>query len=281
MNKKLNQFIFYLKEDFKLYLSISFGIFLFILFFEPFSLNYFDFNNRLIFVLGLGTIAFITILIVKTPLFWLKNQPNGNQNTLPSLLGGFFMIAFSSVAFAFYLRYVGQVPITFSVMFKVIIINMVPPVILKVNDTIMELRRQNDLLAQQHHDTLNQLHSFQDQPVDQSIQIRSENQNENLHFQLDDVLLIQSANNYVEVILRENDEIAKKLMRNTLKNVETQLKTCNSLVRCHRTTIVNINEVEKLSRHLNNYWLKINGYEAQIPVSRQYLLKLKESLYTH
>jgi len=50
MNNKLNDVIYALKKDVGLILSISFGFFLFILFFQPFPLDKFDFNNRVLLV---------------------------------------------------------------------------------------------------------------------------------------------------------------------------------------------------------------------------------------
>jgi len=76
----------------------------------------------------------------------------------------------------------------------------------------------------------------------------------------------------------EGNHIKKKLIRNTLKNTELHIKQYSNFIRCHRTCIVNMHYIEKLNHDYNSYWLKIKGYDEKIPVSRQYLLKLKEAL---
>ncbi|HEY3389606.1 MAG TPA: LytTR family transcriptional regulator DNA-binding domain-containing protein, partial [Prolixibacteraceae bacterium] len=63
-----------------------------------------------------------------------------------------------------------------------------------------------------------------------------------------------------------------------LKNIEQQLKPYPNFIRCHRICIVNTYYIEKLNRKFSNYWLTIKGSEELIPVSRQYLLKLKEAI---
>jgi DNA-binding LytR/AlgR family response regulator len=92
-----------------------------------------------------------------------------------------------------------------------------------------------------------------------------------------DVAFIKSADNYVEIVYVEGDTYKKKLIRNTLKNIELQIKQYSNFIRCHRISIVNFHFIEKLNSNYGNHWITIKGYEEHIPVSRQYLLKLKES----
>ena len=83
----------------------------------------------------------------------------------------------------------------------------------------------------------------------------------------------------LETILnKEGDNYKKKLIRNTLKNIELQIKQYSNFLRCHRICIVNLHYIEKLVRYNNNHWLSIKGFEEPVPVSRQYLLKIKEAL---
>ena len=71
MNKKLEQILFLIKEDRKLFLSISFGVFLFVLFFQPFLIDHVDFNNMLLIVAGLGGIVFLFMVMVRAAFLWI------------------------------------------------------------------------------------------------------------------------------------------------------------------------------------------------------------------
>jgi DNA-binding LytR/AlgR family response regulator len=280
MNTKLDQLIYLLKEDLQLFLSISFGVFLFVLFFQPFPLDQFDFNNRLLVVAGLAAIVFLITVLVRAAFILILQYYNQNNQepSFPSYLGGFIILVLSSVAFAFYLRYVGSVSISFYTMFKVIIICLFSPVALGISDEIKELKQQNELLVIEKEIIRKQIKKHKADDLNKSIEFISENSTENLTLHIADVALIKSADNYVEIVYMEGDHLKKKLIRNTLKNIEQHIKTYSNFIRCHRICIVNTLYIEKLNRKFNNHWLTIKGTPEQIPVSRQYLLKLKEAI---
>jgi DNA-binding LytR/AlgR family response regulator len=79
-------------------------------------------------------------------------------------------------------------------------------------------------------------------------------------------------------VFKEEGVYKKRIQRNTLRNIEQQLKAYASFIRCHRTCIINTYYIEELSRKFNNYFLTIKGYDEQIPVSRQYLMMLREAM---
>lgn len=279
MNGKLNQFVQSLKNDFRLLLSLSLGVFLFVLFFQPFPLDQLDFNDRLLFVAGLGAIIFLLMVIVRFLGYLIfRNFESTDQSSgLPVFTGGLIVFLLSSVAFAFYLRYVGSVSITFYIMLKVVLICMAPPVILNQLIAFRHLKEQNDLLHL-GNEILPEVEKNEEHNPKQSIRFVSENNNENLELILSDIAFIKSADNYVEIVHREGDHLKKNLIRNTLRNVEQQLKPYSNFIRCHRICIVNTQYAEKLLRNFNNNWLILKGYSERIPVSRRYILKLKESI---
>ncbi|HEY3371657.1 MAG TPA: LytTR family DNA-binding domain-containing protein [Prolixibacteraceae bacterium] len=280
MNKKLEQLLFLIKEDRKLFLSISFGVFLFVLFFQPFPLDQFDFNNRLLIVAGLGAIVFLFMALTRAAFLWIirYENPPPEERVFLSYLGGFIILVLSAVSFAFYLRYVGSVTISFYTMFKVILICLFPPVALAIADEFKDLRQQNELLTIKKEISQEPVKKLQDDYLHQSIEFVSENNTENLSLLISNVALIKSADNYVEIDYMEDKNLRKKLIRSTLKNIEQQLKPYANFIRCHRICIVNTHYIEKLNRRFNNHWLTIRGSQEEIPVSRQYLLKLKESI---
>ena len=278
MNKKAEQILFLIKEDRKLFLRISFGVFLFVLFFQPFSLDHFDFNNRLLIVAGLAGIVFLIMVLVRAAFIWIipYDDQRAQEPIVLSYLGGFLILALSSMAFAFYLRYVGSVEITFYTMFKIILICLFPPVSLALFDEIRELKQQNEVIKMEKEKIDKEIQKYEHDYLNKSVVFNSENSTENLTLLLSDVTLIKSADNYVEIVFVEDKLLKKKLIRNTLKNIEQQVKPYPNFIRCHRICIVNIHYIDQLNRKFNNYWLTIKGSNEEIPVSRQYLLKLKE-----
>jgi DNA-binding LytR/AlgR family response regulator len=187
-------------------------------------------------------------------------------------------MALGSVAFVFYLRYVGHVAITFHIVFKVALICLSAPIVLRIYDIIKELRQQNDSLLKERKSVQKQIEKYEEDYLNKSIEFISENNGENLKLAIADVAFIKSADNYVEIVYWEVDTFKKKLIRNTLKNIEFQIKDYTNFIRCHRVCIINTHFIEKLHKDYNNHWLTLKGYSEPIPVSRQYLLKLKETI---
>jgi DNA-binding LytR/AlgR family response regulator len=160
----------------------------------------------------------------------------------------------------------------------VFIISLNPPVILGLYDTIKELRFQNNSLVIEKKIIQKQVEKYEEDYLNKSVEFISENLNENFSLLIAEVIFIRSADNYVEIVYKESEGFKKKLIRNTLKNIEQQTRQYSNFLRCHRICIVNVHYIDKLIRYNENHWLMIKGYHEQLPVSRQYLLKLKESL---
>jgi hypothetical protein len=280
VNVKLNEYIILLRQKFGLFLSIVFGIFLFVLFFQPFTIEQFDFNNRLLFVGGIAAIIFTAMVLIRVIFVRLfeKYEHKYPEYELPGYFGSFLIWIISTVALAFYLRFVGNVEITFYSMFKIALISLAPPTILRVYDNFIELKQENKWLKKEKQHAEKMVEKYQEDYQNQSIEFISDNNTENLNLLIKDVAFIKSADNYVEIVYKEDDTFKKRLIRNTLKNIELQIKPFANFNRCHRTSIVNTHFIEKLRKNYNNHWLTIKGYDEEIPVSRQYLIKLKEVL---
>jgi len=280
VKRRINQLINLLNEELKLFLSISFGVYLFVLFYQPFPIDTFDFNNKLIFVGGLGAIVFVFMVLVRVgyPWFLQINEQRKQEPAFPSYIGTFIIFILCSVAFPFYLHFVGGLNISFFVMIKIMIICLAPSVALRLNDMIQGLRIQNEALIIEKKIIQKQLEKYEEDYLNKSIEFISESRNENLNLLIADVAFIKSADNYVEIAYMEGSDLKKKLLRNTLKNIEQQIKPYSNFIRCHRICIVNLHFIEKLNTSYNNHWLTIKGFNEQIPVSRQYMLKLREAL---
>ncbi|KAF0238400.1 MAG: response regulator [Prolixibacteraceae bacterium] len=84
-----------------------------------------------------------------------------------------------------------------------------------------------------------------------------------------DLLLLESTDNYVSVFYFIDNKVHRKLLRNTLKNMEEMLKE-NSILRCHRSFMVNPTKVEFMQKEGKKLKLKLNHFDKPIPVSEKY-----------
>ena len=278
MKIKFTQFVYSFKKDLWLIISIGFGVFLFVLFFQPFPLESFDFNNRLLLQAGLGTIVFLFLFLVRLFVEWFKQKydQDTTESGLSSFMGGFLGLILSSVSFAFYLTYVGHVRISFYIMFKIVLVCLAPIIVLSLYDTFKALKEQNNELLQEKERFRAEVHKYEEDNQYQTIELMSENSAENLNLPIEAIAFVRSADNYVEIAYTESGMFRKKLLRNTLKHIEMQLHPWHEFIRCHRICIVNVKYIEKLNRNYSNYWLSIKGFDERIPVSIQHVFKLKE-----
>ncbi len=280
MQSRINHLINHFKKDLALLASISLGVFLFVLFFQPFPLGDFDFNNRLLFVGGLALIIFFIMTLARmvVPVFMTGRDDAGEVTEWPQFLGGLLIWLLSSVAFVFYLRFVGHVFINFVMVFRVVMICSAPPTVLRLRHGFARINKQNLLLETEVRNLRQQLNIYRETNLAATVAFVSETNSDNLELVLSDVVYIRSADNYVEVIYREGNGFKKQLIRNTLKKIEQQLKPYTFFVRCHRTCLVNLQYAENLDRLDGGYWLRVKGLDERLPISRQHLLRIKELL---
>ena len=86
----------------------------------------------------------------------------------------------------------------------------------------------------------------------------------------ENLLYIESADNYICIWYIKNDQLKKQLMRITMKEISTHLSDTN-IVRCHRSYMVNLDLVKVMRREKENLFLEL-GYPniKEIPISKTY-----------
>lgn len=278
----LNDFRLYntLNIQLKLFFSISLGIFLFFLFFEPFGPIYNNVNEKLLFYSGLGGITFFFAWLFRFILPWL--YPRFAGMIIWNISSDKFIYAlvwvFNSVAFVFYIRYLGEQIMTMYLVFKIVLLCLLPVIILKIKDYQFALNKMIQSLMENNKQLLTQFPE-NDEKVLHDIEVfTSENNSEVIKLAVDELILVKSADNYVELLFKDNERIQQKLIRNTIRNVENQLRKHPSFIRCHRSYIINKKFVRDFKRGYTGYRLRLSEYNEEIPVSRQYLVLVKESI---
>ncbi len=87
----------------------------------------------------------------------------------------------------------------------------------------------------------------------------------------DDVLYLEAADNYVIIHYIDNEKIARFVLRNTLKNLESDLRH-SRLLRSHRSFMVNMDRVKMIKKEKDGL---IVGFDApvstSIPISKTYV----------
>ncbi|MCX2680485.1 LytTR family DNA-binding domain-containing protein [Galbibacter sp. EGI 63066] len=96
-----------------------------------------------------------------------------------------------------------------------------------------------------------------------------------LELDINQFMFAKSEGNYLEIYLYKRNP-NKVLIRTTLKNVETLLKTYPNIIKTHRSYLVNYNYIEKINGNAQGYQLHINKYI--VPVSRNMITNFNLSM---
>jgi len=110
------------------------------------------------------------------------------------------------------------------------------------------------------------------------VRIESDSGKEVFEEELKNIVLIQSASNYIEIFYREGAVIRKQMIRQTLSNVESRLSAFQNIRKCHRCCLVNVDQISRLTGISPNYTLEANGLDFRIPIARQNVAKFRKLL---
>ena len=88
---------------------------------------------------------------------------------------------------------------------------------------------------------------------------------------LENLLYVDSADNYATIHYLNKSKLSHYLIRNSLKWMEENLTTDSPLVRCHRSFIVNLDKVKVLRKTKDGIYLDLDAENTpDIPVSKTY-----------
>ncbi|MBP5413198.1 MAG: response regulator transcription factor [Bacteroidales bacterium] len=123
----------------------------------------------------------------------------------------------------------------------------------------------DDLLTQQKEGTPPAEKEF-----DGIILFKDEKDTLKLSVKQDCVYFLEAADNYVNIYYLNKNKLNKCMLRNTLKNLEEQLKD-KGFIRCHRSYMVNINKIKLIQKEKEGLFINLDLEEADnIPISKTY-----------
>ena len=124
-------------------------------------------------------------------------------------------------------------------------------------NAILQKLKQEDKTAEMPKKNLI---AFQDEKGEFKISIVREN-----------LLYVDSADNYATIHYLNKSKLSHYLIRNSLKWMEENLTKESSLVRCHRSYIVNLDKVKVLRKTKDGIFLELDALNTpDIPVSKTY-----------
>jgi len=229
-------------------LVISLFLLLFFLAFKPFGLHDITPTDRIILSVAYAVLNFLTIIIVQAllltilPRFMIEDTWTIGKEILKYLILFFCITIVLVLAHVWYLDITIQVRHFFTGFINVLLLASIPIAA---------------AIAYNYHKEL-KFSLSEAQQLNQQIQ--------------------EIESNYIDIFYLENGQKSKKPIRTTLRKMEQNHGDLKQFARCHRTYIVNLDKVDSFEGNSRGYIITLIDDLGNIPVSRGYIDKIKESL---
>jgi hypothetical protein len=262
-----------LKHNTKIIFFTSLGVFAFLFLFQPFDISSLPSKEKYYLMTGVGIVTFLSLsfnLLVIPSLFpkkfssakWnIKKEIFWNIWVLFTTLAGYFLLNNS----------LGVMKFGFSLIVKLTLTAVIPiSVMIIINHN--KILRSHLKLADELSKKLKENKSIQEKIV----YFNSDYQKDSLAIKVSLIILIRSANNYIEVFWKEGDAIKNQMVRCSMLSAEETLKEHKFIFKCHRSFMVNINYIDKIEGNSQGYRLFFDNISFPVPISKNSVDRLKE-----
>jgi DNA-binding LytR/AlgR family response regulator len=116
---------------------------------------------------------------------------------------------------------------------------------------------------------------FSDDRDDKLVVISAQNPKSDFSCKCSDILFFRALDNYVIIHFIKDSKYLKDIIRTTLKKVKDNLNDYPNFFHCHKSYIVNLDKVIKVSGNAQGLKLHLDYTKEIIPVSRQLHKKFK------
>lgn len=107
-----------------------------------------------------------------------------------------------------------------------------------------------------------------------NVNFKDEKGNLKLSVRQDNLLFIESADNYVEIYYLNKGKLSRFVIRTSLKSIEDSYSS-STLIRCHRSYMINFKKVKVLRKDKDGIFLELDIENIKdIPVSKTYAEKV-------
>lgn len=258
-------------------ISISFLVglvcFMFLIIFEPFGIDRIESTS---FVAGFGLNAIISLLInyFIFPILFPKFYQPSAWSVKKELVFFISNLLIIGILNYLYNKMIGRsFSPQYSLWYFLYITTMVGilPILLMTYLTELIARKRNSSEAEKLELAKFTNLDHQKDDEEKSISIKDESASGNeLSMTLSSFLYASSSNNYCEIFYQEDQVVHKKLLRISLKKLADQMDEFSDILRCHKSYLVNKQNITKISGNARSLVLSVNNTSDKIPVSRSF-----------
>ncbi len=280
-------------KDVIVYFIIGCFVSFFLIIFQPFEISIWQPEHKFLKLFGFGFVSFICPLIFKViAQFLLKRSvPEESWKVWKETLALILLLLFIAVGNLCYSNLIGiahfeldQLLFAAASTFLLGIFPVFASVALKYNRFLLLNQKEAQLMETgvlefQNREEIRLPDQSRISETDNKLLIlTSENEKDKIELNPEELLYIESADNYSNVVYLRHQSVTKQLIRGSLKRFESQI-SLPYIIRCHRTYIVNLKQVNHIKGNAQGYRIEFKTELSDtIPVSRNYSKTLFERL---
>ncbi|GAB5553760.1 MAG: hypothetical protein Sapg2KO_33510 [Saprospiraceae bacterium] len=259
-----------------LVISILFGLFiaLFLWFFEPFDINNWRYEQWKLLFYGLITTLVLLVFLYVFPLLFPTFFSDQNWKLKHQLLWYGLILFVIATLNGIYTNIINAYPFSWKMYWWMInrtfALGGIPIAFIILTDFQRKVVSNNKEAAKifpigQYPE------NGEETPAHQ---IRTDLKEENFYLMPDSLYYATAVGNYIDLFIQEGTIIKRQTYRLSLSSFETQLES-SSLVRCHRSYLVNLNKVQNITGNAQGLKLTLGNKLESVPVSRKYIPAVK------
>jgi hypothetical protein len=244
----------------------------FLIFFQPFNTEEWLDPNKNYYLWGYGGMTALAGIILRLGIFRIfpKYHSEATWTVIKEILSILMLLSLITVLNVAYSKWIftnNDIGIGNFIwmFFTVCIVGLFPITIGVLLNYIYKLKKYSQPIEVHSQNTDNQIVIN----PDETIKFIAENEKDTFELAEQDLFFIESSDNYSTIHFFRNDKIQKEMIRGSLSRMEEFIKS-SRVVRCHRSFIVNLNKVEKITGNAQGYKLHLERPEIIIPVARKY-----------
>jgi len=259
--------------------SFFFGlfVFLFLFLFQPFGLSQYQSPTKTIELAGYGLITMVVLFfnnLTFTLIFpkWFNQSSWSVGKNIFYSSYMFFSIGLANLIYSVYQGYLSLNLKGFLLYQGItLLVGLFP---FTVSTFAIYSNRLKKAIKEADH--LNASLSPQHTSVQNYFEIPSQNKSENLSIDINALLAIKAIENYIEIYSLKNGMVSKTIIRNTLKNIEEAFSGFDFIKKCHRSYLVNLQNVEQFSGNAQGLTLDFGKENSiEVLVSRSFVKEIK------
>ncbi len=271
------------ENKWKVIISISIFVSLFLIIFQPFDINLYNDSNKILVLSGYGLVTFFVLIFDMIILENLFRKFYNEQNwkiwkEFVSLIWVIFSIGlgnalYTSIVFGFYF----EVGLKFFITFQMItlVVGVIPITVLIITKQKYLLKKHAFFAKELNKNIENIEKSTHENKL---IKIFADNQKDFLEIILHDFLYIESSGNYIDINYLKDNKQVRKTLRNTIKQVVNFFNDSPEILQCHRAFIVNTTKITNAKGNSQGLRLHLEDCDEDIPVSRSKVDSVKKMI---